>query len=567
VSTERLEQGVDYRALAETLIASKRLTGKHQHINELLCDVRGWRKLPLSEVEAKLAADPLAVAAAWELTLAARHLDAHAPGEGQFLRPFSSTDFLKHMIYLGVTNLPEAVELPRTYVIARHEPWDALVFLQLVLRWAKRFAHWQPYNLRELKRVCLSHPFVVAVLDGAATQEDALLAAIFADLGITVLKQPPDVSAFKLAGWLSAELGLKPRRMQAKQQKLDFRQAGGTQNSLFVVRAMGGVDGFDVRGVIGEDIGLIIDIGDKQVTNATTAYLEQHVLRVINENTDLSIQAKGRDVVLRWYDTRLNAEDLGSIIYQALKDAFTLGIISVNLLFDSIRIASLRPSIYSYQEERGKQLAHRSEEREPFVLCRSCSCYAPHAFCVASVDHPPCCHRSYDELATMAQYTRSSEQMTIDRGICQDSLRGNYLGANKIARLITKGHVTDINLHSLRELPHPSTALSQCLVWRIEELDVLGVMGRGFMGRSPDGKTADGLLARAAGIQAPGYAGVGEAYLQSPRFLASEGGLARVGWMNSELKARLAVHAEHIATEKDCINLAGLKEHLAAWRH
>jgi CO dehydrogenase/acetyl-CoA synthase beta subunit len=55
--------------------------------------------------------------------------------------------------------------------------------------------------------------------------------------------------------------------------------------------------------------------------------------------------------------------------------------------------------------------------------------------------------------------------------------------------------------------------------------------------------------------------------LHSPRFLASEGGLARVGWMNSELKARLDVHAEHIATEKDCINLAGLKEHLAARRH
>jgi len=237
VSAERLEQGIDYHALAETLIASKRLTGKHQHINELLCDVRGWRKLPLAEVEAKLAADPLAVAAAWELTLAAKHLDAHAPGEGEFLRPFGNTEFLKHMIYLGVTNLPEAMELPRAYTVAHHEPWDALVFLQLVLRWAKRFAHWQPYNLRGLRRVCLSHPFVVAVLDGAATQEDALLDDIFVNLGINILRQPPDVSAFKLAGWLSAELGLEPKRMQAKQQKLDFRQQAGHQCNHGLPRA------------------------------------------------------------------------------------------------------------------------------------------------------------------------------------------------------------------------------------------------------------------------------------------------------------------------------------------
>jgi len=65
----------------------------------------------------------------------------------------------------------------------------------------------------------------------------------------------------------------------------------------------------------------------------------------------------------------------------------------------------------------------------------------------------------------------------------------------------------------------------------------------------------------------PGFAGISEAYILSGRFLAPDGGLSRVGWMNSTLKARLKVNAEHIATEKDCINLAGLKDFLAAWRH
>ncbi|MCH7472763.1 acetyl-CoA decarbonylase/synthase complex subunit beta 1, partial [bacterium] len=72
---------------------------------------------------------------------------------------------------------------------------------------------------------------------------------------------------------------------------------------------------------------------------------------------------------------------------------------------------------------------------------------------------------------------------------------------------------------------------------------------------------------RVAGAQVKGFIGVSEEYILSPRFLASEGGLSRLVWMNSSLKSRLKLNAEYIATEKECINLAGLKEFLVAWRH
>ncbi|MBN2080792.1 hypothetical protein JW859_01160 [bacterium] len=556
----------DYAGLARELKTARAFNGETLLINELLLDVHAWRKLDSGELERRLAADPVACAAAWELTYSGEPL--YVPSDTEYLRQFRRRDFLKHLIYLGVSGLgDDRLEVPRVSILPRRRTKDVLAFIHAVMRWAQRFAHWTRGDRRELMRINLQYPFAVAVLDAPETTEDMLVEQILTALGIRLLRRDARVPVHQLADWLVDELELETTKPVAKQRQLDFRQSGGTQNSLFVVRAMGGVDGFDVRGNVGEDLGLIIDIGDREVSMAATAYLERHVVNTINQRTAISAEIGPEGLVLRWYDTRLEAEDLGRMLYDVLKQEFTLSIISVNLLFDPIRIGSLKPSIFAYREDRAKKLQRRSEENEPFILCRSCASYAPHAFCIVSVDRPPCCHRSYDELAALARFTPGSSQVTIDNGVCRDRTRGRYMGVDKIARHFSEGHVPSINLHSISDNPHPATALVECVVWYLDELDVLCVVSQDYTGRSPDGKTYESLLARVAGQQLSGFLGVSEAYLALPRFLSGEGGLARVGWMNSALKGRLHLDGQQIATEKDCINMAGLKEYLAAWRH
>jgi CO dehydrogenase/acetyl-CoA synthase beta subunit len=332
------------------------------------------------------------------------------------------------------------------------------------------------------------------------------------------------------------------------------------------VRAIGGVDGYEVRGQIGDDLALIIDIGDREVTPAATAYMEGHVLRIINSQTPLTADLLDGNLRLRWYDTSLDAQEMGRLVYEALKREFTLKVISVNLIFDSMRINSLKPSILSYREERNRQLAKRTEDNSPVIACRACQCYSPHAFCVVSVDRPPCCGRSYDELSTLAQFTTHLEQFEIEPGVCRDRQRGSYMGVDKAASLLTEEAVNGLNLHSLRDRPHPTTAIPQCIAYYMDDLDLICILSSDYGGRAPDGKTFDTLLARAAGRQQPGCVGVSEAYIASPRFFLQEGGLARVGWMNSSLKGRLKLKIEHIATELECTNMNALREFIAQGR-
>ena len=558
--------GLDYTALAEALKASNGYAD-HPYTNELLCDVRGWVRLETADLAQRLEVDPVAAVAALELTAAAPYLAKHTPTETEFLEPFTDRSFLAKMIYLGGRRPEPALDPPGTCVFTRRDPWDALVFFHGALRWAERFAHCPPHDRRELLRINLAQPFLAVVADREPAPEEIVVYQACSMIGLKVVSPPPEVPDHDLARWISQHLGLRTGPDRARQQQLDFRESGGTHNSVFVVRAMGGVDGYEVRGEIGQDMALIIDIGDREVTRSATAYLEHYVVQVLNEHTGLQATLTGHSLVLRWYDSNLTPDDLGQIIYSAIKDKLVLGTISVNLLFDPIRINSLRPSIFAYRDERLKQMQRRSEVEEAFVCCRSCASYSPLAFCIASVDRPPCCHRTYDELAVLAQFTRDKDQVTIHPGVCQDRARGRYMGVEKVARHFSRDIFGDINLHSIRDNPHPTTALAQCIAWYLEELDIICVISRDYTGRSPDGKTFMSLLERVAGRQIPGYVGVGEEYLTLPRFAAAEGGMSRVGWMNSSLKARLGIRAEHIATEKDCINMAGLKEHLAAWRH
>ena len=544
---------------------------KHSHrnlvLNENLLDVRGFAKLEVAEIEKKLAASPLAVLSAWELTEAADALREHHMTEAEFLRQFSNLDLLERMVYVGCSNLSEnAPEWQGVMTMMRRGPWDALLFLQHVVRWARRFAHHKPGDVRGFTKINHQYPFAVAIKDSNVSGHELLVFDVIADLGIVVHQAGADIPATDLWEWVGETLELFVHKLSAQQKQLDFREAGNTENSLFVVRAMGGVDGYDVRGTFGTDLGLIIDIGDREVTIPSTAYIEQHVIRVINTMTPLSAERVGGSLQLCWYDTSISEKDLARIIHEALKQAFILSTVSVNMIFDPLRISSLKPSVLAYIESRDTQLERRTEEGEPFVICTACKSYAPHAFCIASADFPPCCGRSYDELAALAQLTRGLKQVTIKKGICLSRQKGAYIGVDKAAAVSSEGYITNLCLHSIRDNPHPTTAIPECIAYYIDDFDMIAVLSKDFAGRSPDGKTFDSLLQRVAGRQAAGYVGLSEAYILSPKFLSHDGGLSRVGWMNNSLKTRLKIRAEHIATEVDCINIGGLKDFLATWR-
>jgi hypothetical protein len=550
-------EGLDLRALAQRLHDWRGVPSGEQVICELLCDLREWRRRDIADIERRLTADDIAVVAALEL-LHVEELPKQS--EADFVRQFTDPGIVRKLVWLALDSdgvMPHAIAINGPTML------NGLHFLRSVLRWATRLGQWPGEDRGALAMLNRQHPFATVVLRERLPELEPLLKAID-QLGIKTITVDPTVPRVDLDSHIRELLELPTQPALKPEAGEAMVETGGTRNSLFVVRAIGGVDGYDVRGLVGPDLGLIIDIGDREVSATATAHIEELSIRIINELTELHAERAGDGLCLRWANPLLEAEDLGRIIHTALKSRFVLGTISVNVIFDPLRIASLRPSIYSYREERDSQLRRRSDDNAPVIACRACSAYAPLGFCMVSPERPPCCGRSYDELATLAQLTTGMEQIVVERGITQDRSRGRYVGIDKLASLLSRGSVSRVHLHGLSESPQVTTAIPQCLAWVMDDVELVGVVSTDYVGRTPDGKTFQSLLTRAVGHQQPGITGVGEDYILSPRFLSGEGGLARVGWMNAALKSRLKLRTEHILTENECTSLAGMRELLAA---
>ncbi|MCB1219885.1 MAG: hypothetical protein H7A35_09900 [Planctomycetales bacterium] len=560
------DYGLDLDELANGLLALEELPNTSLLINEYIYDVREWRELEHSVLVEGLRGNALAVLAAIELTAAAHHLKKHEEEDRDWMPRFRYPYLLRRMTLSRCSMERELLQdFFDNSIMFCDSDWDLLRFIHRAIRWAERFAHLQPGSSREFTRINLQYEFARVIIEPPLDGLQSFIVDIMELLGIRVIEFDPRIPEEEHRNWVRQQLEIDPRKSRSRSGRLEFHEAGGTSNSIYVVRTMGGVDGFEVRGTMGEDLALIIDIGESEIPATLTMFIEEHIVTVINRRSEIRAELLENSLRLRWYDSSITAEDLGRIIHQCIKDEFVLSVVSVNMIFDPLRISSLRGSILGYKEQRRLDLRRRDPDKLPFIVCNACRSYAPHAFCVVSVDRPPCCGRSYDELASLAQLTHGMDQSTIARGICIDRRKGQYMGANKAARRHSEGHVSHINLHALREHPHPTTAIPQCIAYYIDEFDVICIVSSDYEGRTPDGKTFDTLLDRVAGRQLPGFLGISEDYILSQSFLINEGGLSRVAWMNSTLKRRLALRLENLATENECVNLQEFREFLATW--
>ena len=566
MSTRLDDYGLDLGELARDLQALEELPSSALLVNQYLFDVRAWRELEHDALVEGLRGNALAVLAAIELTAASAYLRRHEDEDMDWMPRFQYPYLLRRMTLCRASLEREMMlDFFDNSIMFCENDWDMLRFIHRVIRWAERFAHLQPGNPREFSRINLQHEFARVIVEAPLDGLQAFIIDIMELLGIRVVEFDNRIPEEEHRAWVRQQLEIDPRRSRSKSGRLEYHEAGGTDNSIYVVRTMGGVDGYEVRGNMAEDLALIIDIGESEIPATLTMFIEEHIVTVINRRTEIRAEIVDNSMRLRWYDSSITAEDLGRIIHSSIKEEFVLSVVAVNMIFDPLRISSLRGSILGYKETRRLEIRRRDPEKLPFVVCNACQSYAPHAFCVVSVDRPPCCGRSYDELASLAQLTHSMDQSTIARGICIDRRKGQYMGANKAARRHSEGHISHINLHSLREFPHPTTAIPQCIAYYVDEFDVICIVSRDFEGRTPDGKTYLTLLDRVAGRQLPGFLGISEDYILSQSFLVNEGGLSRVAWMNEALKRRLGIRMDHVATENECVNLQEFREFLATW--
>src|SRR5512136_937784 len=267
---------------------------------------------------------------------------------------------------------------------------------------------------------------------------------------------------------------------------------------------------------------------------------------------------------------------LGKVLAQLLKNELPIiERIQITFYTNPDLIAPLYAEARSTYEERDARARGLTDEDvDVFYGCALCQSFAPSHVCIVTPQrYANCGAISWFDGRAAAQIDPKGAIFPIEKGECLDPVKGEYTGVNETAKKRSLGEVSRVYLYSAFTCPHTSCGCFEGIAFYIPEVEGFGIVTRGYRDVTVNGLPFSAMAdSTAGGRQVDGFHGVSLEYMRSSKFLAADGGYARIVWMPAELKEQLLEFipedlASCIATEKDVKTVDELQSFLAGHAH
>jgi acetyl-CoA synthase len=181
------------------------------------------------------------------------------------------------------------------------------------------------------------------------------------------------------------------------------------------------------------------------------------------------------------------------------------------------------------------------EKCDTFYSCKLCQSFAPNHMCIITPERLGLCGAvNWLDARASFEIDPKGPNAAIDRGEPDDPIRGIYPSVNEYVYQESNKQLEQVALYSFMELPMTSCGCFECIIALFPEANGVMITMREFGGLTPCGMSFSTLAGSVGGgAQTPGFMGVGRRYLVSRKFIAGDGGLARICWMPKELKEYL----------------------------
>jgi len=295
-------------------------------------------------------------------------------------------------------------------------------------------------------------------------------------------------------------------------------------------------------------LGLRVKIYGRKMQTDFESVLERRLHDIVNFGEGLWHSAQ-RDLV--WMRISKNAyaqgfrlNHLGEIIIAKLKADFPAIVDRVEVVFlteqtEVDRVIADARKTYAARDERMRGLT--DDKCDMFYSCKLCQSFAPSHMCVITPERIGLCG-AVNWLDARASYEidPNGPNAAIVRGEPIDPIKGLYPSVNEYIYSASNKQLEEVALYSFMELPMTSCGCFEAILAIFPEANGIMITTREFGGMTPCGMTFATLAGSVGGgAQTPGFMGVGRQYIISRKFIAGDGGLARVCWMPKDLKAFL----------------------------
>lgn len=353
-------------------------------------------------------------------------------------------------------------------------------------------------------------------------------------------------------------------------------------DSFFLLKSAKNIKkSLDIVGKPKDRLGIIIEIEDKNLSYDMEEIVEKAALRAINYISGFrAFENKGILTIKTKPGDDIDTNKLSEVIYWGIRMKYPrLKKIKINIIFDSEILALESQNAKKHKKIREQFIKKMSEETtEEFCACTECRPFSLEHTCILTPDHfPMCASRTYFTVKagylfgnTIIPYKRRNDKelplkLVFKKGKIINFDKGEYEGCNDIYKMLTRGKLKKVYLHSLRGFPHTSCGCFQNLAFWVDEVNGIGIMSRNSEAIAPNGMTWDNLANSAGGKQTSGIMGVSTNYIKSKNFLKGDGGIGNVVWVDGKLYfkiSKLFLPYQKVATEKEVNSIYSLKEFL-----
>ncbi|MEW5865505.1 MAG: acetyl-CoA decarbonylase/synthase complex subunit alpha/beta [Bacillota bacterium] len=292
-------------------------------------------------------------------------------------------------------------------------------------------------------------------------------------------------------------------------------------------------------------LGIMVDVAGRKMQEDFEPVLERRVHYFINyaegcwhiAQRDICWMRISRDAFNKGFRVR----HFGEILYAKFKSDFPAIVdrVQVTLITDRAQVLEQLEVARKKYAARDARLAGLTDESvDTFYSCTLCQSFAPNHVCIVAPERIGLCGAvSWLDAKASFEITPTGPNQPIVKGECIEPVKGQWVGVNEFLKQASHNTLDTVNIYTLLENPMTSCGCFECIMAILPEANGVMIVNREFSGMTPCGMKFSTLAGSVGGgVQTPGFMGHGRSYVLSRKFIAADGGLARVVWMPKEVK-------------------------------
>ncbi|MHC6202686.1 acetyl-CoA decarbonylase/synthase complex subunit alpha/beta [Breznakiellaceae bacterium SP9] len=305
-------------------------------------------------------------------------------------------------------------------------------------------------------------------------------------------------------------------------------------------------------------MGFVVEVAGKNMQSDFEPVFERKIHHYINYAEGV-MHTGQRDLIRirvskASFAAGFRAKHFGEILYAKMKNDYEAIIDKIQVKVytkpeDLDRLKKEVNEVYVKRDDRLKSLT--DENVKVFYNCILCQSFSPAHVCVVTPERLGLCGAVswLDAKATNEiDPTGSCQVVTKERVV--DERLGVWEDVNEAVQQASHGSLQAVTLYSIMQDPMTSCGCFECICGVEPTTNGVVIVGREHSGMTPLGMTFSEMASMTGGgVQTPGFMGHGKQFISSKKFMAAEGGPARIVWMPKALKDFVATKLNNTAKE------------------